>query len=80
MTPHELTARLRALQARTESFGPAMETAAQKVVYSGIPPTVGVSMVRTHGGVSIVLEGRGASAHAKRIRPLLRDAARGAVR
>ena len=80
MTPHELTERLKAMQARTGSFGPAMETAAQKVVYQGIPSTVGVSMVRTEGGVNIVLTGAGASAHARRVRPLLREAARGVVR
>ena len=55
MTPHELTAKLRALQARTQRYGPAMETEAQKIVYDNIPRTVGVSMVRTPTGVRILL-------------------------
>ena len=80
MTPHELTEHLRGIQARTQQFGPRMETAAQRSVYQGIPRTVGVSMVRSEGGVRIVLSGKGAVAHARRVKPLMRAAAREALR
>jgi hypothetical protein len=77
--PEDIANRLRGIQGRVAQLPDELERVARANVLQGIPRTVSVTVTRQPGGVRVILNGRGARAHMRRIRGPLSSQARAAV-